>query len=164
MEADKTLVVAPTETELKKRFAVELLRQPDKPFKVAMAIFGDDTGRALYVSTKWPSDPEVKAFQIAAVEDVGDMAFLPTKADLAREAWNIATSDKVPVDDRLKAMRLYGDVRGFIEKGNAIINNNTNVMTNNKVMLVKTYNTTQEWEHTLAAQQAKLIHDADTTH
>ena len=151
------------ELELKKRFAVELLKQPDKPFKVAQEIFGDDTGKALFISTKWPSDPDVKRFQFQAVEEVGDMAFLPTKADLAREAWRIATSSAIPVDDRLKAMRLYGDVRGFIDKGSAIINN-TNVLNNNKVMLVKTYNSAQEWEHTLAAQQAKLIHDADVVH
>ena len=156
MEA--SVITVPDDEELKKRFALALLNNPSEPFKVAQGIFGEDTGRALMASTKWPSDPLVIAFQAKAKEDLGDMHFLPTKADLARAAWDVAVNERLPVDDRLKAMRLYGDVRGFIEKQGAIINNN--VLTNNKVMVVKSYDSSGEWETKLAEQQQKLIHDA----
>lgn len=157
---DSALTTETSELEQKKRFAIELLRNPSEEFKAALAVFPDDTGKALLVSNRWPSDPEVIALKEMAIDELGDMHFLPTKADLAREAWNIAVAPTVPVDDRLKAMRLYGDIRGYIEKQGTVVNNN--VLTNNKVMVVKSHASPEEWEQRLVEQQKQLIHDADT--
>lgn len=151
--------VTETELEQKRRFAVELLKDPNDPFRAALVVFGENTGLALQASSRWPSDPDVLRFTEGAIEDMGDMHFLPSKADLARLAWNVANNERLPTDDRLKAMRLYGDIRGFIERQGTIINNN--VLTNNKVMLVKDHGTTEAWEQRLIEQQAKLISDAD---
>lgn len=148
-----------TELEQKKRFAVELLKDPNDPFKAALQVFGQDTGMALRASSTWPKDTVVLDYMQEAIGELGDLHFLPSKADLAREAWTLATSPTVPVDDRLKAMRLYGDVRGFIEKQGTVINNN--VLTNNKVMLVKDHGSTDNWEERLIEQQAKLVEDAN---
>lgn len=147
------------ETELKRRFAVELLKQPNEPFQAAVAVFGDDTGRALQASHRWPQDAVVIAAMQQAIEELGDMHFLPTKAQLAREAYNIGTDPKVHVDDRLKAMRLYADIRGYIDKqgANVVVNN----LTQNKVMLVRDHGSNEDWETAAAEQQRKLIEAAN---
>lgn len=148
-----------SEDDLKKRFAVELLKQPTEPFKAAVAIFGDDTGKALLVSHRWPQDPVVIAHMQTAIDELGDMHFLPTKAELARAAFQIGLDPKVHVDDRLKAMRLYADIRGFIDKqgANVVVNN----LTQNKVMLVRDHGSNEAWEQAAAEQQRQLIEDAN---
>lgn len=148
------------ESEQKAQFALELLKDPSDPFKAALRVFGENTGMALLASNRWPDDPEVLAITQKAVEELGDMHFLPSKADLARLAWNLANNERVDTDNRLKAMRLYGDIRGFIEKQGTVINNN--VLTNNKVMVVKDHGTVEDWERGLLQQQNRLISDADT--
>lgn len=148
-----------TELVQKKKFALEYLKNPNEPFKAGVAVFGDDTSKALVASTRWVKDPDVLAYMEEAKEEMGDMHFLPTKADLARIAWDLGNDTNRHVDDRLKALRLYADVRGFIEKQGTIINNN--VLTNNKVMLIKDHGTPDAWEQKLAEQQAKLIEDAN---
>src|SRR5690606_38718084 len=89
-------------------------------------------------------------------------AFLPTKAELAREVWRIGTNPRTSVDERLKALRLYADVRGYIEKYQAgtVINNTNNVLSQNRVMLVKDFGTDEEWELAVEEQQRKLIESA----
>lgn len=146
------------ELEEKKRFAIELLKSPNEPYKAATAVFGADTGKALVASSRWPRDPDVVQFMDEALSDLGDMHFLPSKADLARVAWELANSPLTHVEDRLKAMRLYADVRGFIEKQGITVNNN--VLTNNKVMVIKDHGDTAQWEQRLLEQQTKLIDDA----
>lgn len=142
------------ETELKKRFAAELLKNPSEPFIAACAVFGDDTGKALNASARWPRDPEVVAYMAQAVDVNGEMAYLPSKAALARAAWDLSNNEKICVEDRLKAMRLYADVRGFIERQGTTINNN--VLTSNKVLLVKDHGADADWEQRLLEQQTNL--------
>lgn len=147
------------EQKRKQQFARELLKSPQEGFKIAVRIFGDDTGRALEASHRWPHDPEVIGFMNMALEELGDLHFLPSKADAARAAWEISQDPRLAVDDRLKGLRLYSDIRGFIEKQGTVINNN--VLTQNKVMMVRDHGTNEEWENAAAAQQAKLIADAN---
>lgn len=147
--------------EAKRKFALELLKTPTNAFMAAKAVFPENSGQALYVSTLWVTDADVLRFQEEAREDLGDGHFLPKKADLAREAWLLATTNTIAVDDRLKAMRLYADIQGYIEKQGTVVNNN--ILTNNKVMVVKSYETDEEWANKLSEQQTKLITDADVT-
>lgn len=149
------------EIDRKKKFAVEYLKDPSDAFKAAISVFGDDTGAALQASYRWPTDPLVKAFMDQAVNELGDMHFLPTKAEIARVAHSLAVDQRIPVEDRLKAIRLYADIRGFIDKQGATINNN--ILTTNKVMLVKDHGDDERWEQQLAAQQARLIDDANAS-
>lgn len=148
------------EQKLKQQFARELLKTPTEGFKIASRMFDGDAGRALVVSNRWPHDPEVLGFMAAAIEDMGDMHFLPTKAETARAAWELSQDLKLPIDERLKALRLFSDIRGFIERQGGITVNQNNI-TQNKVMLVKDHGSNAEWEHAAASQQSRLIESAN---
>ena len=145
--------------ELKKQFALALLKTPDDPFEAGIAVFGNNTGEALRVSRRWLDDPDVLRFKEEALKLVGEASFLPTKTQLAREAYKLAIDIKLHADDRIKAMRLYADINGYIEKNGPVINNN--ILTTNKVMLVRDTGTTEEWENKMALQQSRLIEDAN---
>lgn len=161
-EVTQPTAVAPTETveELlakKEQFAELSLREPDA-FKVALVIFPNDTGRALRIANEWPNDEQVKAFRQSFVdaEEDGETAFLPTKAEACRLAWNIARDAEKMTEDRLKALKLYGEMRGFIEKPAAVsVTQNNNVAM--RVLVVKDYGTNDDWETALRQQQKKLI-------
>lgn len=141
----------------KEQFAELSLREPDA-FKVALVIYPNDTGRALRIANEWPNDEQVKAFRQSFVdaEEDGETAFLPSKADACRLAWNIARDADKMTEDRLKALKLYGEMRGFIEKPAAVaVTNNNNVAM--RVLVVKDYGTNDDWEKALRQQQKKLI-------
>lgn len=139
----------------KEQFAQLSLREQDA-FKIALVIYPDDTSRALRVANEWPNDEQVKTFRQSYIdaEEDGETAFLPTKAEAARLAWNIARDSGV-TEDRLKALKLYADIRGFIERPSVAIQNNTLVQ--NKVLVVKNFGSDEQWEQQVRKQQTKLI-------
>lgn len=154
--------VAPTETAeqllaLKERFAELSLRESDA-FKVALVLFPNDTGRALRIANEWPNDPQVQTLRASFVdaEEDGETAFLPTKADAARLAWNIARDADKMTEDRLKALKLYSEIRGFIEKPQVTVNNNTQNVAM-RVLVVKDHGSNDDWERTLRQQQKRLV-------
>jgi hypothetical protein len=142
----------------KKRFAAMLLKEPGEPFKAALAA-GLDTGQALRASVEWINDSIVLEEQTRLIEEQenGELDFLPTKAEAARLAWNIANSATF-VEDKLKALKLYADMRGFIPKVEAVKIDNS--VTHNKVMIVKDQGTDEEWEAKARMQQRKLVEEA----
>jgi hypothetical protein len=153
--------VVPTESAeqllaLKEQFAELSLREPDA-FKVALVIYPNDTGRALRVANEWPNDPQVKTFRQSFVdaEEDGETAFLPSKADAARLAWNIARDADKFTEDRLKALKLYSEIRGFIEKQAVAVTQNN--ITQNRVLIVRDHGTNDEWEKALRSQQKRLV-------
>jgi len=147
-----------TTLDRKKHFALELLRNPNDPFKAAIEVFPENAGMALMVTSRWPNDPEVKKYQAEAMATLGETGFLPSKGDLARAVWTMAENEKYNADERLRAYRLFGDIQGHIEKGaGPIINNN---LTSNKVMVVNSQGSDDEWEHRAASQQARLVEEA----
>ena len=104
------------ETAKKLEFAVELLRSPAEPFKAALAVYPEDTNKALKVANQWTSDPLVIAEVKRLKDEEGELSFLPTKAELARQIWdNAATA--VYKDDKAKLFKLYAEVMGFIDGG-----------------------------------------------
>lgn len=150
------------EGELKLKFAAALLRFPGDAFKAALDIFGTDTGRALYAASHWLQDPVVLAEKERIVEDGGEMALLPTKADLARKVWEMATDETkfVEFKDRLEALKYYGALRSFVDKpAESKGEGNTNVVAQN-VMIVRDHGTNEQWENKLAEQQRKLLENA----
>lgn len=137
----------------KAQFAELLLRNP-QAFEVALVLYPNDTSKALRVATEWPNDPQVKTLQQSLLD--GEEDFLPTKRDAAMLAFAIAKDESKFAEDRLKALRLYAEIRGFIEKPQIAVNNN-NVTQVNKVLILKDHGTNEQWESTLRSQQKKLI-------
>lgn len=154
---------AETERLQKKAFAEALMQMPGKPFDAALQVTGTNTNRALWIATNWPNDAEVKAITAQLIEDGGEMQFLPSKADLARKVWELGNT-AFEAKDRLAAYRLYGEIRGFIDKPNANvqINNNTNV--DNRVLVVKDLGTDDDWEAKAEAQQRALVNVSTSRH
>lgn len=148
------------ETDQKEAYARALLRQPDDAYKAALAVFPGDIPKALHVSKTWPQDEDVQAFAQAALDEDGEDEFLPSKAQLARDVYDLAKHEKwVDPKDRIAAYKLYADLRGFIEKPGTTVNNNT-LVDRRSVMVVTDHGTDEEWEAKLRAQQAALTHDA----
>lgn len=150
------------EQELKSAFAAELLKTPNDPFKAALAVFGADTGRALRAAHEWPNDADVLAEKARLSGELGEMAFLPGKAELARSIWERAHNERTTTDDYAKLAKLYAEVRGFIDKPTTNINNN--VITANKVMVVKDHGDNDTWAKRLREQQKGLTNASASRH
>lgn len=146
---------------LKDLFALALLRQPDNPFQAAVKIFGTDTARALDISHRWPNDQYVLSKQAELLAEFGEEAFLPNKHDLARKLYELADT-LTDGKEKIAALRLYADVRGYIEKQTAIANVTNNTVVQNRVMVMKDHGTDDEWEAKAAKQQGLLIEHART--
>lgn len=144
-----------SDLELKQRFAAEWLASPNDPFKAACNVYGADTGKALYAATHWINDPDVLAEKQRLIDEDGEDAFLPNKAELCRKVWDMAQGE-IEARDKLAALRLYGELRNYIEKPNSAVTVNTNVTTN-KVMVVREKATVDEWERGLIEQQRRLV-------
>lgn len=149
-----------SDTELKAKFAAELLRNPKEPFLAGLSVFPNDNGRALRAAYEWPNDPEVKAEQARLTAKDGGAGFLPSKAELARAIWDKSTA-AYDAEDFTKLAKLYADVMGFIQKPEPAVNVNVN---NNRVMVVKDHGTNEEWAEKLAAQQRELTNVAESRH
>ena len=147
------------EEELKAEFARLLLQTPDDPFKAALALFPENTNRALRVANEWPRDLAVVEARKELVEDEGEDAFLPGKAHLARSIWDRMHKETTDTENFAKLGKLYADVRGFIEKPQTNIQNNIQ-NTTNKVMVIRESSTSDEWETNLRKQQDRLTNDA----
>ena len=154
------------ERDLKRRFALELLRTPNEPFNAARRVFPADTATAIFKSVAWPSDPEVLAFIAELTRVEPEQRLLPTKDQMARKIWDIATDTERKVDprDRLHGLRLFGEVMGYIEKPGAAAAAAAQVTINNsmsnKVMVIRDFGTDEEWEAKAKEQQRKLIAEA----
>lgn len=108
----------PSEIEEKKAFAIAWLKQSD-PFKAAVDVFGPtNAGKCLKVADEWPRDPFVLQCQKDLIEEQGEEAFLPTKAAAARKVLDIADGF-AHADYKLKALRLYAEIMGYIVKPEA---------------------------------------------
>lgn len=131
-------------------FAEALLRNPNNAFEAAKTIFIENS-HALYACQRWPDDPYVRKKQREFIKEGGEAKYLPSKSKVARQIHNV--SEKVnDAELELKALKLYCDVRGFIEKPGTVINNQIS-----SVMLVKDHGTDDDWEKKAVQQQQLLI-------
>lgn len=151
------------EQKLKSAFAAELLKTPSDPFKAALAVFGVDTGRALRAAHEWFKDPFVieecarlrnEGFETYGKDELRDK--------LITNLLQIVEGERSIADDRIKAAKVIGELRGLIEKPSTTINNN--VVTANKVMVVKDHGSADEWEAKLRKQQNGLTNASARTH
>lgn len=143
------------ETEAKEKFARLLLKEPSDPFAIAIKVFPDDTKKALRIANEWPSDPEILAMQEKLTEEEGELAFLPTKGQLAREVWNMMHDKYTDAATFAKLGKLYAEIRGFVEKPQTSVTTNVQQVAN-KVMVVRESVSDAEWERKLLDQQTRL--------
>jgi len=147
----------PDEEMAKKERFAELLLKEDDPFKVGLIVYPDNTPRALWVANHWPNDPDVIAIRKSLVDSEGELSFLPTEADASKLAWNIARNETVDVEQRLRALELYGKLRGHIKRPDVVVQTNTqtNIIQSN-VMVVRDFGGVDQWEKRAIAQQKEL--------
>ena len=134
-------------------FAEALLRHPDNAFTAAKSVFPRNMAYALYASQNWQHNEDVLSHQKQLLKTNGQDRYLPSKSDVAREIHTVAGDAQEP-EVKLKALQLYCNVRGFIEKPGTTIHNNSVC---NKIMVVKDHGTDEDWERKLQEQQQVLI-------
>ena len=153
-------MLIPDADKKKLAFAALLLKAktPEEAFSAARDIEPDEIGRALWIAHHWPHDEAVKAEMVRLKKTGAEEADLPTLADLAKNVWHLATHGCH--DERIKASKLYAEMRGFIKKPDTGVSVNVN---NNRVMVIREKGTNEEWEDGVAKQQAALIQAANAT-
>lgn len=125
--------------ELKQQFGVALANNFKNSFEAACSIFGKETNKALWASTKWLDDPIVtKAKEeynavTTAEENLLDKIGLSRKLLAFADEKIIFNGNSVfaaEAKDRLAALKLYADIQGFISKEtiNNTINNSPKFM------------------------------------
>lgn len=152
------------EQRLKLAFANALLKHPqdlEGRFAAALSVTSD-TGKALVMANKWLDDPFVVAEQTRLLKgaDEGDLNFIGTKADFARELLTEARA-QWDGETKIKFFKLYAEVRGFIAKPDTNVNVQVN---NNRVMVVKDMGTDDDWERKAQQQQRNLIDVSASRH
>lgn len=157
-------VTVDEEQRLKLAFAGALLKHPqdlEGRFAAALSVTSD-TGKALIMANKWLDDATVVAEQqrLTKNADEGDLNFLGTKADFAREVLE-AGRQSWDGDTKHKFFKLYAEMRGFVVKADTNVNVQVN---NNRVMVVKDMGTDDEWERKAQRQQRELIDVSASRH
>jgi hypothetical protein len=149
--------------ELKRKFAVALLKHPATPdgrFAAALSVT-PDTGKALLMANRWLDDPIITAAQakLSATDDDDGLNVIFSKMDLARLLWNKlnACYDN---DSFAKLSQQAMMLRGW-NKPDSVTNVQVN---NNKVLVVREAASNAEWEDKARKQQRALIDVAASAH
>lgn len=152
------------EAERRKRFAYQLLRDPENVYKAGFAAYpeGDGIAHALAMeaATLWPDDSEMIQLQAELIEKYGENHFLPSKSQLAREVFKTVQNGKTAAD-KTAAAKVYAEIMGFIEKPAPAVQVNQNNITN-KVMVVPMAPSNEDWEAKAQRAQAKLFAEASS--
>src|SRR5882757_2217746 len=158
--------------ELKVQFGCALAQGFKNNFEAACSIFGKETNKALWASTKWLEDPIV----IKAKEEYNAVTApqeeLLDKISLSRKLLSFAEETIIfngeiryaaEGKDRLAALKLYADIQGFIAKDSisTTINNSPKFMEikfvePDKKEVVKTIEHESKIEHVLENSPIKL--------
>lgn len=124
--------------EKKKGFGIELARNSN-PFEAALIVF-TETNKALWVSVNWVNDPVVINAKLNYLEQPAnllDKDQLATKLLVFADEKITFNGNKVyaaEAKDRLAALRLYAEVKGFI--GKTDVSNTTFVNNGIKITFV----------------------------
>lgn len=133
-------------------FAEAYLRLGDA-FKAAQAVFPHDTGRAVISAHPLANDPRVLSLIETMRQAEGAEAFLPTKADVARELYSIGIDAGVDAGQRINAFKTFADLMGYIPRDkNAVQTGNT---TNNVMIVME--RSEDDWQSGAIEQQKKLV-------
>ena len=125
--------------ELKAQFGCALAQGFKNSFEAACSIFGKETNKALWASTKWLEDEIVIKAKEEYSSVVASKDILLDKTALSHKL--LAFADErinfngnsvyaAEAKDRLAALKLYADIQGFIAKDSSstIINNSPKFM------------------------------------
>ncbi len=127
------------DVELKQSFGIALAQNFKNPFEAALSVFGKETNKALYASTRWLEDEIVLQAKndynaVTTTEELLlDKRQLSLKLLAFAEEKIFFNGNEVyaaEAKDRLAALKLYADVQGFISKDtiNNTINNSPKFM------------------------------------
>ena len=154
-----------TVEEQKTIFAIELFPVPGEHLRAATSVLGQFVhpiqGR-MQLADLWRTDPFVLDTCKDLLERYGEEHFLSTKSDVARIIFKRATRPNIDAENFGKLMKLYAEVRGFIERPKNGDAPATNIGTMN-VLVVKDKGTTEQWQMFSDAYQHD-VHDADAAH
>jgi hypothetical protein len=155
-----------TDPERKRQFARLVHERPrtiEAAHEAAMRVFplpGDEI-LATKARTDWLNDPIVleELDRLSKSQDYGE---LPSRAQQARDIYNLAQDHTKPIDDRIKAHKLYAEIMGFVQKpGNAGQGGGNTYIDNRRVILLPQEPASiDEWEAEAKAHQAKLVSNA----
>lgn len=144
--------------EHKKRdFAYSWLMYGQDAQVAARDVAGSDINAFLKIAAKWPTDPEVQRHRKELLALHGEEHFLPSKAEIAKKLLDDLETIRDP-ELRLKFIKLYAELLGYLQKDTININNN---ITQNKVMLVPASQSDEEWQNRLVQQQERLLIDCE---
>lgn len=144
------------EENLKKRFAEELCYSLANPMAAASRVFGDFPQNYTvnaWIAHNWPNDPIVAAEVRRRYAEDPDAYATPRELVAAR-LLDWADSPTLTPDEKIKALKLYADMRGYIAKPGLVANI---VNDNRRVLVVPSHGSEDDWEKRAIAQQAKLI-------
>lgn len=146
--------------KLKKLFGAALLRHPNNPFAAAREIEPtESTGRANWIANNWVDDPAVLEVMGSRVAELGALAGLPSKEEFALALYRERENVKDP-ETKLRYMRTFAEVMGYIEKGGGTnVNVNNNLMNMPKVMLVPQYKDMDQWQAEATAHHKQLTNE-----
>ena len=165
MEPATTPVLTPwaklADVDRKKRFAALIRSRANNAqarMEAGFLVFPEpeEQNLAAKAATEWHLDPIVIAEvdRLSANTPGGE---LPSAEQQARDVYNLASDTKAPVDDRLKAHKLYAEIRGFVKKpgdGAGV----TNIIDNRRVMIMPAApKSIDDWETDAMAQQHNLV-------
>lgn len=144
--------------DLKAAFALQLLLTHGNAQAAAHVVSPRNIGYALFIAEYWRDDLYVLDCKRKLVEEHGEAFFLPSKYDIAHKIAK-AADQALHSDEKLKALKLYAELMGFISKPEISVQSTTNIQ-QNRVMVLRDHGTDAEWEQQVVAQQRKLIADA----
>jgi hypothetical protein len=116
---------------LKRRFGVEWARA-EKPWEAACKVFKTDTGAALWIASNWLNDPVVIAARDTYLKTVEAERSLLDKDGFAAMLMQTALEKSaegryaIEAKERVNILKLYAEVRGFLNKSETNVNNFVN--------------------------------------
>lgn len=119
---------------LKKHFGVEWAKC-EKPFEAACRVFETDTSAAVWIASKWLTDPVVLAAKDVYLKQVEAETLLLDKDAFAVKLMKLSEESVdtprgraylLTGKERIEALKLYADVRGFLAKDSNTVNNFNN--------------------------------------
>jgi hypothetical protein len=110
---------------LKKQFGIELAKCK-KPFEAACYVFETDTSAALWIATNWINDPIVIAAKDVYLKTVKAENYLLDKDGFAAMLMETALETELEDKEKINILKLYAEVRGFLNKNETNINNFNN--------------------------------------
>lgn len=136
-----------TAARLKPLFAAALLRHPHNPYEAAREIEPSQSdGRANWIVNNWLDDPIVVQARAERHADMGALAGLPSKEELALTIYREAAEVK-DKSTKLAYLRAVADVMGYVPRGGGTnVNVNTNILNQPKVQRVPVFATDADWE------------------